>query len=301
MAYLEVDNISKTYGDVKAVKNISMKIEPGIIYGLLGPNGAGKTTTIRMIMNIIIPDTGNIKILGENRTDHSTDRIGYLPEERGLYRKMKVGELIEFFASIKGFTGKEARKKADYWLERFDLASWKDKKAEELSKGMQQKVQFISTILHDPDMVILDEPFSGLDPLNVNLLKDIILELKDQKKAVALSTHMLDSAEKLCEHIFLINKGEKIVDGTIKEIKGEYGRDTVFMEYNGTDNFLNRSDIIRKINKYENMVEIRLQPEADPQQLLNNAMKEAEVYRFEWKEPSLNEIFIDKVGNNKSQ
>ncbi|MFC1725316.1 ABC transporter ATP-binding protein [candidate division KSB1 bacterium] len=300
MAYLEVDKISKSFGEVKAAQNISMTVDGGAIYGLLGPNGAGKTTTIRMIMSIIMPDEGSVKILGKERDYYATDHIGYLPEERGLYRKMKVGETLQFLASIKSLRGSKVKGVIDTWLERMGLAEWKNKKVEELSKGMQQKIQFIATIIHDPDIIILDEPFAGLDPINVNLLKDIILELKNKGKAIVFSTHMMESAEKLCDHIYLVNKGTLIVNGKLRDVKGEYGRDSVLIEFKGDDSFLKTSPEIRSFNQYENVAEIRLNKGADSQKLLQTVMKNAEIYRFECTEPSLNAIFIEKVKYSNS-
>ena len=230
MNALEVQNITKRFGDFEAVKDLSFTIPEKTIYGLLGPNGAGKTTTIRMVMNIIIPDSGSIQILGRKMDNDMMGRVGYLPEDRGLYPKMKVGELVLFLAEMKGIRGEEAKKRTDYWLDRFDLADWKLKKVEELSKGMQQKIQFVVTVLHEPDLIILDEPFSGLDPVNTKLLKDIMLEMKRQGKTIIFSTHRMEQVEMICDNICLINKAQRILEGSLSGIKQEYGKNTVSLD-----------------------------------------------------------------------
>lgn len=295
MDSLVIEGVSKSFDHLMAVDDLSLKIEEGSLFGLLGPNGAGKTTTIRIILNIILPDKGSISLFGQALTEEAKNRIGYLPEERGLYTKMKVSDMLLFLAAIKGVSSKEARKAMDYWLERLDLIEWKDKKVEDLSKGMQQKLQFIATILHKPDLIVLDEPFFGLDPINANLLKDIILELNKEGKTVILSTHVMEKVEKLCRHICLINKGKKVLDGNLMDIKKKYGKNTVIISYEGKDNFLKDSPIIEKMDRYSNYVELRLGRGADTQQLLEQAMKEARINRFEVVEPSLNEIFIELV------
>ena len=295
MNVLEVDGIVKRFGDFTAVDRISFNMEEGVVFGLLGPNGAGKTTTIRMIMNIIMPDSGRISILGGVSARDSVDRIGYLPEERGLYRKMKVGQLLLFLAELKTMPLKEARKQVNEWMERLEMTEWKDKKVEELSKGMQQKIQFVGTIIHSPRLLILDEPFGGLDPINANLIKDIILELKSKGTTIIFSTHVMESAEKLCEEIFLINKGKKVLYGKLSEIKQGFGKRNVVIEYDGDDSFLKNSREIREYDNYGNMVEIKLNRDGNPQKLLQEAVKSVQVRRFEQKDPSLNDIFIASV------
>src|SRR4030042_1437335 len=292
---LEVKEIVKRFGKFTAVDRVSFSAEEGIIFGLLGPNGAGKTTTIRMIMNIILPDSGHIHLFGKPFSGKATNSIGYLPEERGLYRKMKAGDLLLFLMELKEMNSREAKKKIGLWLERMDLTEWKNKKIEELSKGMQQKLQFIATIIHSPGLLILDEPFGGLDPVNSNLLKDILLEIKNGGTTILFSTHIMESAEKLCEEILLINKGKAVLQGRLGEIKKGYGRRNVFIEYEGKSAFLKKSKQISRFDDYGNAVEIQLIRNADTQQLLKEAVAGCNVKRFEVKEPSLNDIFIDTV------
>jgi len=224
MNALEIENISKRFGDFYAVKKLSFNIPEGTIYGLLGPNGAGKTTTIRMVMNIIIPDEGSINVLNQKMDEKMKERIGYLPEDRGLYPKMKVGELLLFFAGMKGLKRQNAQKEIDFWLKKFDLTDWRLKKVEELSRGMQQKLQFIVTVVHQPDLIILDEPFAGLDPVNTNLLKDIMLEMKKKGRTIIFSTHRMEQVEMICDNICLINKAEKVLEGNLNKIKKQYGK-----------------------------------------------------------------------------
>ncbi|MBN2088092.1 ATP-binding cassette domain-containing protein [candidate division KSB1 bacterium] len=299
MKVLEVNKINKAFGNFKAVDEISFALEEGTIWGLLGPNGAGKTTTIRMIMNIIVPDSGEIHILGNKNSNSTTDQIGYLPEERGLYRKMKVGELLIFLGKLKSMSRSAAMKKIDYWLERLEIKDWKTKKLEELSKGMQQKVQFIGTILHDPKLLILDEPFGGLDPINTNIVKDIMLEMKETGTSIIFSTHQMESAEKLCEEIFLIDEGKQVLSGNLGQIKQSYGRLNIHIEYDGNDSFLETSSEIKKYDNYGSYVEIQLHENGDSQKLLSEAMKVARIRKFEIKEPSLNEIFIETINRSK--
>ena len=299
MKVLEVNGINKNFGKFQAVDDISFSIDEGVIFGLLGPNGAGKTTTIRMIMNIIIPDSGRISVLGNSDARSSTSNIGYLPEERGMYRKMKVQNLLLFQAKLKSVPKSEAKTAMDAWLGRLELLDWKKKKVEELSKGMQQKLQFITTVQHKPKLLILDEPFGGLDPINQNLIKDILLDLKAQGTTIIFSTHVMESAEKLCEEIFLINKGKKVLYGKLGEIKKGFGHQNVYIEYVGSDDFL-KSDQIEKYDNYGNMVEIKLAADGNPQKILHEAITNAEIRKFEIKEPSLNDIFIESVKSSDS-
>src|SRR5213083_3445562 len=234
-----VDKITKSFGEFTAVDELSLDVRPGRIYGLLGPNGAGKTTTIRMIVNITAPDSGEIKIFGRRITPELQDRIGYLPEERGLYKKMKVGEQLKFFAELKNVNGKEADRRIDHWLAKLKLSEWKTKKSMELSKGMQQKIQFITAVLHEPDLLILDEPTSGLDPVNVELLKEIVLELKAAGKTIIFSTHQMEVAEKICDDICLINRSRKVLEGSIREVKRSFSRNAVALRLEGEDGVLN--------------------------------------------------------------
>jgi len=294
MAILEVKNISKSFASLKAVDNISFSIDEGDILGVLGPNGAGKTTTIRMIMNIIVPDSGTVNLLNSAQRS-STNLIGYLPEERGIYRKMKLINVLLFLAKLKEMKMSEAVKQIDYWLERLDLMEWKKKKIEELSKGMQQKLQFIATILHKPKLLILDEPFLGLDPINTKLIKEIILELKANGTTIIFSTHQMESAEKLCNKIMLINKGKKILSGKTGEVKESFGKRNIHLEYEGKDDFLNNSNLIKKFDNFGNYVEIQLKENVSSQDFLKDIIPVIQIRKFEIEEPSLNDIFIETV------
>ncbi len=298
---LAIENISKKYGHFYAVKNLSFQISPGTIYGLLGPNGAGKTTTIRMVMNIIIPDEGRIEIFGQKMDEKMKTRIGYLPEDRGLYPKMKVGEQLQFLAALKGISKTKARHIIDEWLKRFDLVEWKLKKTEELSKGMQQKMQFIATIIHSPELIILDEPFAGLDPVNTKLLKDIMLEMRDKGATIIFSTHRMEQVEMICDHICLINKAEKVLEGNLGQIKRDYGKNTVVLDYEGDAGFIQDFAGMEKIDDYGKYMEIKLREQTDPQELLQLAAGRLRINKFEVKEPTLNAIFIDSVGANHAE
>ncbi len=301
MNALDVENISKRFGDFYAVKHLSFEIPEGSIYGLLGPNGAGKTTTIRMVMNIIIPDEGSIKVLDRRIDEAMKSRIGYLPEDRGLYPKMKVGELLLFLAELKGLKRNDVHKKIDDWLERFDLTDWKLKKVEALSRGMQQKIQFIATIIHEPDLIILDEPFSGLDPVNTKLLKDIMLEMKKEGRTIIFSTHRMEQVEMISDNICLINKAEKVLEGNLGRIKREYGKNMVVLDYEGDASFIHILPEVEKVDDYGKYMEIKMKERSDPQVILNQSVGKIRVNRFEVREPSLNAIFIDKVGEKNAQ
>jgi ABC-2 type transport system ATP-binding protein len=300
MNALEIDHVSKRFGDFVAVKDLTLAIRPGTVYGLLGPNGAGKTTTIRMIMNIMIPDSGRIQVLGRTMDEAMKARIGYLPEDRGLYPKMKVGETLDFLAEIKGVSKAEAAKSMAFWLDRFELAGWREKRVDQLSKGMQQKIQFIVTVIHRPDLIILDEPFTGLDPVNTKLLKDIMLELKAEGKTIIFSTHRMEQVEMICDNICLINKGEAVLEGGLLEIKSHYGKNTILLEYQGEIGFLRRLPEVEKIDDYGRSAEIRLREGADAQNVLARLAGQVRVGKFEIQEPSLNTIFIEKVGRSES-
>ncbi len=293
---LVIDQVTKKFGDFTAVRNLSLQVRPGRVFGLIGPNGAGKTTTIRMIVNITIPDSGTIKLFGKTMSTALQDRIGYLPEERGLYRKMKVGEQLRFFAELKDLRGKEADERITRWLEKLQLTKWKDKKAKDLSKGMQQKVQFITAVIHDPDLLILDEPFSGLDPVNVELMKETILEKKGEGKTIILSTHQMEIAEKLCDDVCMINKAEKVLDGRLREIRHSFARNAVALQVENGDAVLNDSSLVASMRQHGDDTEVLLAPEANPQVLLKRLVESgAVVNKFERVEPSLHDIFIDKV------
>jgi len=296
MMALEVENVSKKFGDFYAVKNLSFNIHEGAVYGLLGPNGAGKTTTIRMVMNIILPDGGRIKVLGRRMDEEMKSRIGYLPEDRGLYPKMKIGELLLFLSELKGMKKNESQKRIEYWLERFDLSAWRNKKVEELSRGMQQKLQFIVTVIHRPQLIILDEPFAGLDPVNTKLLKDIMLEMKKEGGTVIFSTHRMEQVEMICDNICLINKAEKVLEGNLNMIKKQYGKNTVVVDYEGDINFIRNYSYIDRLDDYGKSAEIKLKEGTDPQLLLQELVGKIRITKFEVREPTLNAIFIQIVG-----
>ncbi len=296
---LEVVQVSKSYDEFKAVDRLSMAIAPGKVFGLLGPNGAGKTSSIRMMIGITLPDSGEVRMFGESFKREHLQRVGYLPEERGLYKRMKLGELLVLFAQLKGVSEAEAKKRSAHWLERLDLAQWINSKCEELSKGMQQKVQFIAAVLHEPEFMILDEPFSGLDPENALELKNILLELKKAGKTILFSTHRMDTVEKLCDSICLVNQGRSVLQGELKQIKASYGKSAIHMDYEGELPFLNDPKLIQSANNYGNYVELKSQPGVDPQTLLEIAMRSARINRFELVEPSLEQIFIDTVKASK--
>lgn len=296
-AAILLNEVSKAYGEYTAVNSLSLEVSPGAIFGLLGPNGAGKTTTIRMIVGITVPDKGQVAIFGQPVTRQTQEKIGYLPEERGLYKKMKVREQLFFLSGLKGVSPVDGRKRITQWAERLQIADWLDKKTEELSKGMQQKIQFIATILHQPTLIILDEPFSGLDPINANLLIEVIQELKSTGTTIILSTHVMEQVERLCDDICLINKAQKILAGNLKTIKKEFTRNKVAIAYEGGQDFLANNSLIRKVDVFASHSELHLNEGADAQQLLEQAFHSgARINRFELMEPSLNEIFIRKVG-----
>ena len=295
MPVVELTGVTKAYQSKVAVDHLSLSIEAGQMFGLLGPNGAGKTSSIRMMMGITMPDSGRVELFGKPFDRASLDRVGYLPEERGLYKKMIVLDQLVFFGQLHGLNAEEARKRALDWAKRLEIADSLDKKTQELSKGMQQKIQFIATLLHDPGLVVMDEPFSGLDPVNAVLLQDALLELKSQGKAILFSTHRMDQVEKLCDTICLIDHGVAVLSGKMREIKSRYPRDRVVVEFEGNDEFL-KSDEIAEATNYSGHAEIRLKPQGDSQKLLHLAASMATIYRFELVEPSLEEIFIQTVG-----
>lgn len=294
---LQLSNITKRYGDFTAVRELSLNVSKSSIFGLLGPNGAGKTTSIRMIVNITIPDDGNIEIFGQKLSPKMQERIGYLPEERGLYKKMKVRDQLEFLGGLKGVPAQELKKRVQQWAERLKISEWLEKKTEELSKGMQQKIQFIATILHRPELIILDEPFSGLDPVNANLLIEVIQELKASGTTIILSTHVMEQVEKLCDEICLINRSQKVLAGNLRAIKRDFSSNQIAIAYEGNGGFLKENRLIKEIKSYAHHVEVRLADGADSQELLRQALNSgARINRFELIEPSLHEIFVQKVG-----
>ena len=297
---LQLDGVTKAFDEFVAVDNLSFDIAEGEIFGLLGPNGAGKTSSIRMMIGITVPDSGAVRVFGQPLGRRLLDRVGYLPEERGLYKKMKIMENLVFLAQLKGIAVPEARRRAHAWLERLDLARWGDSKVEELSKGMQQKVQFIAAVIHAPDFMILDEPFSGLDPAGSLVLKDVLLDMKKQGKTILFSTHRMDTVERLCDSICLVNQGRSVLLGVLREIKASHGRSSVQLEYEGELPLLTDRALVASSNDFGNYVELRLAPGASPQKLLEVAMRTARIRKFELVEPSLEEIFIDTVASTKA-
>ncbi|AXC11078.1 ABC transporter, ATP-binding protein [Acidisarcina polymorpha] len=297
MAVVELDRISKSYDKKVAVQNLSLRIEPGVMFGLLGPNGAGKTSSIRMMIGVTLPDSGTVTLFDEPFTRKALARVGYLPEERGLYRKMKVVDQLVFMGQLHGLDAGVAQSRAQQWAERLQIAESLEKKTEELSKGMQQKIQFIATLLHDPSLIIMDEPFSGLDPVNAILLQDTLIELKNRGKSILFSTHRMDQVEKLCDAISLVNRGTVVLAGTMREVKSRYERNRVVIEFEGDDSFL-RHESIAEYKNYAGHAELKLKDGADPQALLREAVAKARIGKFELVEPSLEEIFIQTVGGN---
>lgn len=296
---VQLDRVSKSFRDFTAVKELSLTVRAGRVFGLLGPNGAGKTTTIRMIVNITAPDTGSIELFGSKINAALQDRIGYLPEERGLYRRMKVVDQLRFFAELKNVNGRNIDAKIDDWLARVKLSEWKYKRSMELSKGMQQKVQFIAAVLHDPDLLILDEPFSGLDPVNVELLKEIVLDLKRAGKTIIFSTHQMEVAEKICDDICLLNRSEKVFAGSLREIKRSFGHNAVAVRCEGGDGVLDDPALVSKVVRHSDEAQALLAHGADAQVLLRRLIDSgARIGKFEMVEPSLNDIFITKVTEN---
>jgi len=301
MSVLKLQNVVKAFGDYKAVNDISFEVNSGRIFGILGPNGAGKTTTIRMITNILIPDEGRIELFGEKVSPKHQNKIGYLPEERGLYKKIKVIEQLIYFGQLKGMSRSDAHNGATKWLRDLDVLDWANKKIQELSKGMQQKIQFISTILHNPDILILDEPFSGFDPINVETLKKIILDLKNEGKTILLSTHVMEQVEQMCDDIVLIDKGKIVLSGKVRDVKKQFGRDNIIIEFEGSDSFLNDLKNVQFANRTKNRAEFRLiNSEYSANDILDLAIKNnTEIIRFQLDEPSLNEIFIDVISRKE--
>jgi ABC-2 type transport system ATP-binding protein len=304
---VEIENVTKRFAEHVAVRDLTLRIPKGCVYGLLGPNGAGKTTTIRMILNIIAPDEGSIRIFGAPSNDgHITDRIGYLPEERGLYRKMQVRRILLFLAELKGVPAKVADGRITEWLERLELRTaekdWGLAKIDELSRGMQQKVQFIGTLLHDPDLVILDEPFSGLDPINAQALKDTIVDLRRRGKTVIFSTHLMDNAERICDSVCIIARGQKVLDGSITSIKESHGTRNIALSIdgpiaNGVGDILRDRRLISRVDDSNRYFEIEMAPEANPQELLRRIVATGTtVQRFELVQASLHQIFLERVG-----
>ncbi|GAB4184441.1 MAG: ATP-binding cassette domain-containing protein [Calditrichia bacterium] len=297
-----IDNITKRFDEKVAVDQLSLTVPSGVIYAVIGPNGAGKSTTLRMLLNILLPDEGRIEVLGTTDVQKILNKIGYLPEERGLYQKMKVIQLLQFMGELKGLSASDAKNRGFEWLKRLDIREWANKKVEELSKGMQQKVQFIGTIIHDPEIVILDEPFSGLDPVNMEILKELILEMKENNKTVLYSTHVMDQAEKLSDYICLINDGKVVLNGELQKIKQEYGKNKVVLELkNGEKINWDQFSYVEQARDFGNYFEVKLTNLDDSQKLLKDLMStnSIEIYRFQTSQSSLHEIFVEMVGGTK--
>ncbi|MDQ6885746.1 MAG: ATP-binding cassette domain-containing protein [Gemmatimonadota bacterium] len=304
---IEIRGVAKRYAEHVAVHDLSLSVPRGSVYGLLGPNGAGKTTTIRMLLNIIAPDEGSILLFGRPNDEAGvTDRVGYLPEERGLYKRMQVRRVLRFLAELKGVPGDEADRRIVEWTERLGLRTpekdWGLAKVDELSRGMQQKVQFIGTLLHDPDLVILDEPFSGLDPINAQALKDTVVELKRRGKTVIFSTHLMDNAERLCDSVCIIARGEKVLDGTVAGVKAQHGGRNIALALGASRDgavasVLNDRTLIARVDDSNRFLELEMMPGADPQLVLRRLLESgAAIERFELVTPSLHQIFLERVG-----
>lgn len=299
--YLEIQNIRKAYEGKVAVDNLSLTVPKGAIYGIIGPNGAGKTTTIRMIMDIIAPDSGNILIDGKKPGSDFKNYVGYLPEERGLYKKMKLEEVIVFFGELKGVSRKSILPEIDPWLKRMSLHEYRLRNVEELSKGMQQKLQFVTTMIHKPKLIILDELFSGLDPINIELIKDILLEEKRRGTTILFSTHVMEQAEKLCDFICLINRGKKVLDGSLTDVKARFGTDSIQVDIEGDGAFAREIPGVDSITEFNNYIELKLGDKADTQLILRRLSEKVYVKRFEIVEPSLYNIFISVAKVNPEE
>jgi len=292
---IAVRGLRKVYNGVEALRGIDFEVARGEVFGLLGPNGAGKTTTLRMVMDILGPDAGSIEILGRPADQSARDRIGYMPEERGLYPRMVLEEQLVFLAEIKGCPASVAKKRLPGWLERVGLTEWGKRRVNELSKGMQQKAQLLATLLHDPEILILDEPMSGLDPVAANVVRDILLELPRQGKTIVLSSHQMETVERLCDAIALINRGEKLLDGPVSEVKKRHGRNNLALAFEGDGAFLASLPGVKKVTDFGRYVEIQMHEGADPQSILKEAAARLRLSRFEIVEPSLHDIFVERV------
>jgi ABC-2 type transport system ATP-binding protein len=292
---IRITDVTKTFGTHVAVRGLSLDVPRGSVFGLLGPNGAGKTTTLRMVMNVLGPDSGHIEIMGRPSDQAGRDRLGYMPEERGLYQRMVLEEQLVYMAELKGTPRSVAQSRLGPWLERMNLAAWRKNKLNELSKGMQQKAQFISTVLHDPEVLILDEPMSGLDPVGSDAMREVLLDLRREGRTLVLSSHQMETVERLCDSIALINRGEKLLDGPVGEVKRRYGKNTVVVAFEGDGSFLAQLPGVDRVSDFGQYVEVRLVEKGDPQLLLREAAARLRVSRFEIVEPSLHDIFVERV------
>ena len=298
MAIVELDNIRKAYDTKVAVEGLSLTIEPGTMFGLLGPNGSGKSSSIRMMIGITRPDSGTVRLFGQPFERKALHRVGYLPEERGLYKKMKVIDQLVFFGQLHGLEAGVALTRAKAWCERMQISEAIDKKTEELSKGMQQKIQFIASLLHEPDLIIMDEPFSGLDPVNATLLMDTLVDLRRQGKAILFSTHRMDQVEKLCDSIAIIYKGRLVLDGAMREIKSRYPANRIQAQFTGDSSFLHHADVA-EAKDYSGIAELKLRDGGDAQAVLAHGVAAGTRFtKFDVMEPTLEEIFIETVGEN---
>jgi ABC-2 type transport system ATP-binding protein len=301
MNAIELDNVCKSFGSVRAVDGLSVRVPQGCVYGFLGPNGAGKTTTLRMVMDIIRPDSGSIRLFGDSASARARNRVGYMPEERGLYRKMTVTAVLNYFGTLKGLPAGRLRSQVPEWLRRVDLAEHAGKKVEELSRGMHQKLQFVVTVINDPDLVILDEPFSGLDPVNQDMLREIISGLRREGKTILFSTHVMHEAERLCDFLVLIDRGKVVVNGTLDQIRAGHQGDSISIELEGDADFVGALPMVQAVKPDGRRLEVRLRDGADPQDLLRVLVERARVRVFEIRQPSLHEIFVRLVGGDHAK
>ena len=298
---VELIGLSKSFDGKPAVRGLNLTIPRGSTYGLLGPNGAGKTTTIRMMLHVIDRDSGSVRVLGEPLSQDVLKYFGYLPEERGVYRQMRVRRALQFYAELKGMPARESNPRITQWLEKFDLADRANSKVQELSKGNQQKIQFISSVLHEPDIMVMDEPFSGLDPLNQQLLKDIIIDLKRSGKTIIFSTHIIEHAERICDHVCILARGEAVADGTMSQVKRMHGDHYIAITFDpwtrDASQLLQSSPLIARVRESGPTAEVTMKPGGDPQALLVELVQKGiRLKRFDYGEPSLEQVFLEKVG-----
>jgi len=299
MPAVEISNVTKTFDQVTAVDHLSLRVPEGAVFGFIGPNGSGKSTTMRMIANIIHPDSGKIQVFGQERSGTRSNMIGYLPEERGVYRKMRVRALLEFHGKLRG--GRDVGADVDAWLDRLGLASWADRKVETLSKGMSQKVQFIATVIPEPKLLILDEPFSGLDPVSADSIRGAILEMRSRGCTIILSTHDMGTAESLCDSIFMIFRGRKVLDGTLRAIQASYGSDTIRVEVEGGCAGLNDLPGIERVKDLGQVQELRMAAGCDPQRVLETLISRSRIVSFSVVKPSLHDIFVRIAGPEQEE
>jgi ABC-2 type transport system ATP-binding protein len=299
-AAVALDDVSKTFAHVVAVNHLSLRVPRGVVYGILGPNGAGKTTTIRMLVGILRPDSGQVRVLDSNDPAQIKPRLGYLPEEKGLYKKMRVLDLVAYFGRLKGMARAAAYSRGRSLLDQFDLGDWHDQKCESLSKGMGQKVQIVATLIHDPELIVLDEPFSGLDPVNVELVRNIVLAQRSRNRTVLLSTHVMEQAEQICDGLILINHGRKLFDGTLSDIRRSSER-TISIDYDGDGAILKDLPGVRRVNDAGRHAELSLNADADDQAILASLVNRLTIRRFDTREASLHEIFVRAVGDDSGR